>query len=148
MPYYIKKDSVKKKPRKSGTRTLVNKLDKIFSLYIRLRDSKQFGYKAFKCISCGQIKPFAKADCGHYYSRSKMSTRYDEDNCNSECNFCNRFKSDHLDGYRENLIRKIGQSRFDLLRSHSNQVKKWSEFELQQLIKYYSALVDKMLEEK
>ena len=47
-----------------------------------------------------------------------------------------------------NLIRKIGQSRFDLLRSHSNQVKKWSEFELQQLIKYYSALVDKMLEEK
>ena len=77
-----------------------------------------------------------------------MSTRYDEDNCHSECNFCNRFKSDHLDGYRENLIRKIGQSRFDLLRSHSNQVKKWSEFELQQLIKYYSALVDKMLEEK
>ncbi len=92
MPYYIKKESVKKKPRKSGTRTLINKLDKIFSLYIRLRDSKPFGYKAFKCISCGQIKPFAKADCGHYYSRSKMSTRYDEDNCHSECNFCNRFK--------------------------------------------------------
>jgi hypothetical protein len=68
MPYYIKKESAKKKPRKSGTRTLINKLDKIFSLYIRLRDSKPFGYKAFKCISCGQIKPFAKADCGHYYS--------------------------------------------------------------------------------
>ena len=88
MPYYIKKKPLPKRKRQPSARTLIVKLDKVFSLYIRLRDSKPFGYKAFKCISCGKIKPFSKADCGHYYSRAKMSTRYDEENCNSECSSC------------------------------------------------------------
>ena len=148
MPYYIKKKPLPKRKRQPHARTLIVKLDKVFSLYIRLRDSKPFGYKAFKCISCGKIKPFSKADCGHYYSRAKMSTRYDEENCNSECSSCNRFSADHLDGYRENLIAKIGQQRFDLLRVRANQTKKWSVFELQELIKYYTALVQKMESEK
>lgn len=148
MPYYIKKKPLPKRKRQPSARTLIVKLDKVFSLYIRLRDSKPFGYKAFKCISCGKIKPFSKADCGHYYSRAKMSTRYDEENCNSECSHCNRFSADHLDGYRENLIAKIGQQRFDLLRVRANQTKKWSVFELQELIKYYTALVQKMESEK
>lgn len=148
MPYYIKKKPLPKRKRQPNARTLIVKLDKVFSLYIRLRDSKPFGYKAFKCISCGKIKPFSKADCGHYYSRAKMSTRYDEENCNSECSYCNRFSADHLDGYRENLIAKIGQQRFDLLRVRANQTKKWSVFELQELIKYYTALVQKMESEK
>lgn len=148
MPYYIKKKKTKPKKRNASVRTLILKLDKVFSLYIRLRDSRAFGYRGFRCISCGEIKPFSKADCGHYYSRAKMSTRFDEDNCNSECSFCNRFKSDHLIGYRENLIKKIGQQRFDLLRLRSNQAKKWSAFELERLIEYYTALVKKMEEEK
>lgn len=148
MPYYIKKKPLPKRKRQPSTRTLIVKLDKVFSLYIRLRDSKPFGYKAFKCISCGKIKPFSKADCGHYYSRAKMSTRFDEENCNSECSCCNRFSADHLDGYRENLIKKIGQQRFDLLRVRANQTKKWSVFELQELIKYYTTLVQKIESEK
>lgn len=148
MPYYIKKKPLPKRKRQPNARTLIVKLDKVFSLYIRLRDSKPFGYKAFKCISCGKIKPFSKADCGHYYSRAKMSTRFDEENCNSECSHCNRFSADHLDGYRDNLIAKIGQQRFDLLRVRANQTKKWSVFELQELIKYYTALVQKMESEK
>ena len=149
MPYYIKrKAGMAKKKRPCSVRTLIVKLDKVFSLYIRLRDSRAFGYRGFKCISCGQIKPFAKADCGHYYSRKNMATRFDEDNCHSECSFCNRFDASHLIGYRENLIKKIGQQRFDLLRVKSNQTKKWSAFELEELIKYYTALVAKMESEK
>lgn len=89
MPYYIKrKAGMAKKKRPCSVRTLIVKLDKVFSLYIRLRDSRAFGYRGFKCISCGQIKPFAKADCGHYYSRKNMATRFDEDNCHSECSQC------------------------------------------------------------
>ena len=44
---------VKKKP------DLVDKLDRIFSLFIRYRDTMPNGY--FQCISCGKIKPFNKA---------------------------------------------------------------------------------------
>jgi len=77
-----------------------------------------------------------------------MSTRFDEENCNSECRYCNRFSADHLIGYRENLIKKIGMKRFQLLEVKVHQTKKWSCFELEQLIKYYSALVKILSDEK
>lgn len=147
MPYYIKKSKKTTQSAKSPLSTLVRKLDKKFSLFIRLRDSRAFGYRGFKCISCGQIKPFEKADCGHYYSRKHMATRFDEDNAHAECSSCNRFSADHLIGYRENLIKKIGQERFDMLTLKHIQSKHWTEFELKELIKYYDALIKKMKSE-
>ncbi len=111
------------------------KLDKEFSLFIRLRDSMDNGY--FRCISCGHIKPFAQADCGHYFSRSHLSTRFDENNCHAECRHCNRFKADHLEGYRVNLITKIGQQKFNLLKIKASHISKISDFEYEQLIKHY-----------
>lgn len=123
------------------------KLDKVFSLYIRLRDSKPYGYKYFKCISCGKILPFEKADAGHYLSRRHNSTRFDENNVHAECSYDNRFNAEHLDGFRDNLIKKIGQQKFDLLRAKANTTKSYSEYEYKALIKYYSALVKKMQSE-
>lgn len=97
MPYYIKRKPKKKKEKelplfeKAGIKVkkkpdLVAKLDKEFSRYIRLRDCMPNGY--FRCISCGKIKPYEQADCGHYHSRRHMSTRFDEDNCHAECRYC------------------------------------------------------------
>ena len=144
--YYIKKKSGRPKKRQASQATLVKKLDKVFSQYIRLRDT--FPNGTFRCISCGQIKPFEQADAGHYHSRRHMSTRFDEENVSSECRFCNRFSADHLIGYRENLIKKIGMQRFQMLEVRAHGTKKWSCFELEQLIKYYSVLVKKLSEEK
>lgn len=146
MPYYIKKKPSATK--KSGLRLAVQRLDKIFSLYIRLRDSRPFAYRQFRCISCGQIKPFDKADCGHFFSRTHMNTRFDEDNAHAECSYCNRFSADHLVSYEENLIRKIGRQRFDLLRLRAHQTRKWSAFELQELEKFFKSQIDKFLSEK
>ena len=61
---------------------------------------------------------------------------------------CNRFRSDHLIGYRENLIKKIGLKRFELLNWKAHQAKKWSCFELEELIKYYTILVENLSKEK
>lgn len=145
MPYYIKpkKKTEGEKKRKSPNKkkTLINKLDRVFSEYIRLRDSARYQFKYFSCISCGQVKPYSQMDCGHYYSRRYMATRWDEQNCNGECKGCNRFSADHLDGYRRNLILKIGQQKMDLLTWKKSQTKKWSEFELEQLYLYYDTLV-------
>ena len=142
-----------KKRKETGTKrkapsmsTLVDRLDNVFSKYIRLRDAMPSG--TFRCISCGKIKPIDQADCGHFFSRTKMSTRFDEDNCHAECRYCNRFSADHIIGYRENLIRKIGQQRFILLEVKAHETKKWSHFELEQLTKYYRALVWKLQKEK
>lgn len=139
-PLFDKSVKIKKKP------DLVAKLDKVFSRYIRLRDCMPNGY--FRCISCGKIKPFEQADCGHFHSRRHMSTRFDEDNCHAECRACNRFRSDHLIGYEKNLIVKIGQMRYDKLTWKAETTKKWADFELNELIKYYTILGDKLSKEK
>ena len=145
--YYIKKKkSNKPKKRQTNQATLVKKLDKVFSQYIRLRDAYPNG--TFRCISCGKIKPFEQADAGHFHSRRHMATRFDEDNVSAECRACNRFSADHLIGYRENLIKKIGIQRFEMLHVKAHQSRKWCRFELDQLIKYYTILVKRLSEEK
>lgn len=148
MPYYIKrKPKTPKsgiKERKPSTAALVRKLDKIFSLYIRLRDSAAYNYQFFRCISCGQIKPFEQMDCGHFISRTHQATRFDEENAHGECRFCNRFSADHIIAYQRNLEAKIGKDRVDMLLARGRITKKWSAFELQLLIKHYQQEVDKM----
>lgn len=131
---------VKKKPN------LKAKLDKEFSLYIRLRDCMPNGY--FRCISCGQIKPFEQADCGHYINRQHMNTRFDEMNCNAQCRHCNRFMEGNIQNYRKGLISKYGKQRIILLEAKQNIIRKYSDFEYEQLIKYYKALNKKLRKEK
>lgn len=148
--YYFKKNpkeahSEEKPHRKKTARSkpnLIKKLDKVFSAYIRLRDVMPSGY--FKCISCGKIKPFEQADCGHFFSRRNLSVRFCEDDCHAECRFCNRFSSDHLIAYQANLIRKIGMQRFGLLSAKAHQTKHWSDFELEAMIEYYTAEVKRL----
>ena len=147
MTYYTRFKRTKKKKDCNTTKEkrkpdLVKKLDKVFSQYIRLRDVMPSGF--FKCISCGKIKPFADADCGHYHSRTQMATRFEEDNCHCECRFCNRMSADHLIGYRENLITKIGFSRVERLNVLAHSQKHWLDCELEEKIAYYKAEVKRL----
>jgi hypothetical protein len=119
-------------------------LDEVFSRYIRLRDSQAYGFKYFKCISCGKIKPFGMMDCGHYFSRTHMATRFSEYNAHGECSYCNRFCSDHLVGYHDNLIRKIGQDMYNRLVWQHNEAKHWTEFELKEMIKHYQLKIKEL----
>lgn len=170
--YYLKKkkpNDGKKRSSKSDLQKWTDKLDKVVSLYVRMRDSREYHYKYFRCISCGRVLPVEQADCGHYMSRRNMNTRFDTTNVHAECRRCNRFDASHLVGYRHNLIMKLGKMSFinkhpnatvnsaeakrlgeqqvDLLEMRAHQTKKWSVFELQQLYKYYAALILKMKEE-
>lgn len=157
MPYYYRPkkrtsktdtSELEKNPRVKVKKkvNLVDKLDKVFSKYIRLRDCMVGGYT--RCISCGRLLPFEDFDCGHYMGRTHMATRYDEDNCNSECKRCNRFGADHLIGYRANLIHKIGEQRVMLLEVKAHQIHKWSDFELEAMITYYSKKVKELAKAK
>lgn len=135
--------------RKSGVsmkKSLISKLDKVFSRYIRLRDTDDNGY--FKCPTCGRILPFDQADCSHYWSRTHYSTRWNEDNCVVECKHCNRFDSSHLDGLGRHLKKKLGEQRFELLHWLHHQPKDLDEFELATLIKDYQKKVIALAREK
>lgn len=147
MPYYIKKKkSDKPKKRQPSQATLVKKLDKVFSQYIRLRDALPNG--TFRCPTCGRILPFAKGDCSHLYSRRHMATRFDEDNCVMECAYDNRFNSEHLIKLNQYVLNRIGETRYKMLSVKAHSTKKWSCWELEELIKYYSVLVRKLQSEK
>jgi 5-methylcytosine-specific restriction endonuclease McrA len=141
--FYKKKKTTKRKADKGNT---IARLDKVFALYIRLRDVMPNGMG--KCISCGKIKPYRELDCGHFFGRMNMATRFDEDNCSAECQGCNRVKADHLIYYQENLIKKIGVARFSTLRERAHSSKKWSEAELEELIMQYTQEVKRLSKEK
>ena len=125
---------------------LVKKLDTVFALYIRLRDVMPSGYG--KCISCGKIKPFHELDCGHFHSRTHMGTRWEEDNCNIECQGCNRMSADHIIYYRDNLIAKIGMGRYERLNLLAKCPKHWLDSELQEKIDYYRKEVKRLSADK
>ena len=135
--------SLETKPtEKKHEPSLVERLDRVFSKYIRLRDANDDG--TFTCISCGRRLPIEQAQCGHFYPRGKMSTRFDEDNCHSECVECNCFDQKHLEGYRKNLIAKVGEDRVMELDKRAKEMKKWSHYELKELIEYYKEKIKQM----
>lgn len=123
------------------------KLDRVFSQYIRLRDMIP-KTTLFRCISCGQIKPINQADCGHYINRQHMSTRFSEINCNAQCRSCNRFDEGNIMGYRRGLVAKYGEARVCLLESQKYETRKYTEPEYLILIKHYQAEIKRILKER
>lgn len=101
-------------------------LDRIFSEFIRIRDSDTNGI--IRCISCGKIVAWKESDCGHYINRKHNSTRYDEKNCNAQCRSCNRFDEGNIQGYRKGLIAKYGEYAVKIL-----EMKKYNTCKMGQL---------------
>ena len=122
----------------------INQLDSIFSQFIRLRDSKAYGFEYFQCISCGAVLPFDHADCGHYIKRSNMATRFDEDNCHSQCITCNRFRQGNVENFRRNLVKKIGEDKVEELERKGRGIAKFSSGDIEEMIKVYKEKVKKM----
>ena len=107
-----------------------------FHKFIRNRDYGQ------PCIACGK---YTTLQAGHFYSGGKHPTvRFNEDNVNGECMRCNYYLSGNLLPYRDNLIEKIGQERFDKLTLNVQMSKrtgfKWSKLYLIEIIEKYKAL--------
>lgn len=112
----------------------LNKLDEVFSLYIRQRDSVN---GAGWCISCGCQVNVKEADNGHYIDRKHMATRFNENNCNIQCKSCNQFKKGNIEQYRKRLIRKIGEEAVVELEALRNTMVKYSQTEINELIIVY-----------
>ncbi len=121
-------------------------LDKVFSEFVRLRDSNDEGIGL--CISCGKPVHWKKANNGHFVNRGHMSLRFSETNCNLQCINCNLWDEGNNEGYRRGLIKKYGPEIIDKLYLAKSQVNKFSKFELEAMVKHYKAEVKKLKEEK
>jgi hypothetical protein len=102
----------------------------VFNKYIRLRDAGNV------CISC-QKKPL-KENAGHFYNANNhWSVRFDERNVHLQCEHCNTYLSGNLIYYRENLLKKIGISEFELLSVQAMKTRKFTIDELKEIIATY-----------
>ena len=122
------------------------KLDRIFSTYIRLRDTDKDGFG--KCISCGKIIHWKDGDAGHYVNRGIMSLRYDEKNVKLQCRHCNRFLEGCGIGYNHGLVEKYGDGVIDYLNVKRFNLCRMGKVEYEALIKHYQGKVNELKKQK
>lgn len=127
-------------------KTLIKKLDTVFSEYVRLRDSDVNGY--CKCISCSTRKYYKEMDAGHYINRKHMSLRYDEVNVNAQCRSCNRFDEGNIPAYGLALIHLYGKNIIERLLFKKNQVSKMSDGDGRLLLEHYKQEIKKLKSNK
>ena len=126
---------------------LKKELDKWFSLYIRLRDADSLGF--VQCFTCQRFKHYKSGmQNGHFQSRSFLSTRCDEENCQPRCVGCNMVKSGEQYKFSVNLDNKYGEGKAKQLEFEARQIQKFSRVDYEENISYYKLLVEKLKTEK
>jgi len=70
--------AVPKKKKAESLSTITNRLDRLVSKIVRLRDPS--------CVTCPSTET---PQCGHYVSRVFIATRWDLTNCHRQCSACN-----------------------------------------------------------
>ena len=124
----VKKELIEKYPDKSkwlaNAQTVVN-------AYVRLRDKNN------PCISCCYIGDGRKWNAGHFRPQGgNQQLRFNLLNLHRQCEPCNSYKSGNLVSYRENLIKKIGLDRVEIIEANHERGNYSVEY-LQRLIKVF-----------
>ena len=124
--------------KKPSRKTIITKLDNIFSQYIRLRYSKN---EISECVTCGKQDHWKKLQAGHFISRKHYATRWDEDNVQVQCSGCNVFR------YGEQYLfsKYLGVDLSEEFLIKSRKIQKFSDSELLDMIELYNEKVNNLL---
>jgi hypothetical protein len=124
--------------KKPSRKTIITKLDNIFSQYIRLRYSKN---EISECVTCGKQDHWKKLQAGHFVSRKHYATRWDEDNVQVQCSGCNVFR------YGEQYLfsKYLGVDLSEELLMKSRKIQKFTDNELLDMIELYNEKVNNLL---
>lgn len=129
----------------SARKKAVEKLDRAYSKYIRIKDARYASDGLFynECFSCGELCRINELDAGHYVSRRYEGVRWDDLNVHPQCHRCNRKPPYGLDGnlqmYALALVREYGEGVLEIIetRRKEGRLKKISTFEIEELAKEY-----------
>ena len=121
---------------------LIQRLDKVFSQWIRQKDADHRGY--VECWTCGKVLPWSRVDAGHFQSRAKFSTRWHEMNVKPQCKGCNGFRSGEQFKFARKLDAVYGQGTAEEIERISNQTRKYSVEELEALVDVYNRRLRKL----
>ena len=126
-----------KKIKQPSIKRLKKEADRVFSIYIRMRDKGV-------CFTCGCKKKWQEQQNGHYVSRNYLATRYDEKNCHAQCVSCNVFRHGLLTTYALKLIKRYGGNILQELDTLKNKPIKMTISDYQSLIDLYNSKIKKL----
>ena len=117
--------------KKPTRKSLVIKLDTIFSQYIRRKDAIN---EIAECITCNKRDHYKKLQCGHFMSRSHYSTRWLETNVGVQCYSCNITSQ----GMQYRFSQYLGDKLSEEMYIKSKQIVKFADVDLIDMIEYYT----------
>jgi len=138
------------KKQKTSRQKWMDKADKVFSQYIRVKFSFMSGGELFcRDIINGKIYGIKFVDNGHCFSRAHKTTRFEEDNCRPQNRSSNRF-SGEADHYKfiKNLKAEIGEERFSRLESLKDETGDDSETFYKLSYETYKCLLNEELKRR
>lgn len=124
-------------PKKPSRKTLITKLDAVFSEYIRRRYAKN---DIAQCVTCGKKDHWKNLQAGHFISRKHYATRWNEENVQVQCVACNvyRYGEQYLFGVY------LGEEKSQDLLQLSREVVKFSNTDLEIKINYFKRKIDEL----
>ena len=124
--------------KKPSRKTIVKKLDTVFSQFIRRRFAVN---EISECVTCGTKSHYKKLQAGHFISRKHYSTRWDETNVQVQCYSCNVMRYGEQYKYGLYLEKAYEKGMAEQLLNKSRQITKFSDNELITLIEHYNKLL-------
>lgn len=123
--------------KKATRKSLIDKLDKVFSVYIRKRYMVN---EVAECYTCGKKEHWKKQHAGHFASRRHYSTRWNEYNVQVQCPSCNIWQQGMQFEFGKRLCLQYGDNFADELMNESKKIRKFDDVELQDMIEHYTQL--------
>ena len=114
---------------------VIERLDKVFSEFIRRRYADDRGF--VRCYTCGAEKHWKEVHAGHFMSRSKYATRWNETNVQVQCVSCNIFKAGEQYKFGVHLDEEHGEGTAEEMMYLANQSGKFTIMELRDMVKEF-----------
>ena len=118
---------------------LKKELDRVFSIFIRQRDSDDNGFG--HCVTCGLWKHWKQMDAGHYVPRQDLATRWEQKNVHIQCKRCNGFRGGEPEKMAAYIDSYYGPGISEWMKSLSKQKFRPSKDWLQGAINNYKAKI-------
>jgi hypothetical protein len=132
--------------RRKSVKTLKSSLDRVFSVYIRMRDADQEGF--VNCITSGKRMWWRESQCGHFLSRRYNATRFHEQNCHAQSPYDNCYLAGNQYIYGLKVAELYGEDVPTMLVELSRTDFKFSIEWLEEKIAHYTKEVERLKREK
>lgn len=125
-----------KRNRKPKRKTLIRKLDSVFSVFTRTEHATPDGLN--RCCTCDVRKHWKSLQCGHFMSRQYYATRWERTNVGPQCRACNLRSGEQYEmGKRINLLHGAGHA--EALQRAAKQPTRMKDSEIMELLDKYTA---------